>query len=225
MAVITISRQFGSGGDEIAELICKAANFHLFDKHMLAEMAQEAGLSEHEAVDYSEANYKVRTFLDRLLGRERALPPVRVWTEDKDGVRTKEEIWLNEAGALTLIQQAIRSAYRRDQMIIIGRGGQMVLQDQPKVLHVRIEAPREERVLWVRRWMQESGSPFADPVEARRAAQDLIDNRDAASADYLKAFYGVDWANTALYHLVLNTGKLSIETAAKIIIEAVKQIK
>jgi cytidylate kinase len=58
------------------------------------------------------------------------------------------------------------------------------------------------------------------PLEARRAALDLIEASDSASADYLKRFYGVDWSDPMRYHILLNSAKLSIEQAANLIIAA-----
>ena len=63
MTVITISRQYGSGGDVIADWICKKIGYHLFDKHILVKAALDVGLSEQEVFDYSEDTYKVRNFL------------------------------------------------------------------------------------------------------------------------------------------------------------------
>jgi cytidylate kinase len=60
-------------------------------------------------------------------------------------------------------------------------------------------------------------------TELRRAAQDRIVERDAASADYLKRFYKVAWEDPLLYHLVINTGKVSLEQAAQIIVMLAKE--
>ncbi len=82
MATITISRQFDSGGDEIANTISAITGYCLFDKHILARAAFDAELSDHEIIDYSEENFKVKNFLDRLLGRSLQLAKVQVWKED-----------------------------------------------------------------------------------------------------------------------------------------------
>lgn len=66
---------------------------------------------------------------------------------------------------------------------------------------------------------------FGDSIEARRIAQDLIEKRDIASADYLKRFYNVDWSDAGIYHLVINTGKLSIENAAGLIVDLIRQFE
>lgn len=225
MAVITISRQYGSGGDEIVELICKTTGYQIFDKHIIAAAAVEAGLSDQEVIDFAEGNYKVKNFLDRLLGISRPVAQLRVWKENSSGERTAEEMPLNEENALALVKKAIEYAYNLGNMVIVGRGGQVVLRDCPDVLHVRVEAPLEDRILRVRTSPIPINRPYQDSVKTRRAAQDVIAINDAASADYLKRFYGVDWADPLLYHLLINTSKLQVEPAAQVIIEAARQLE
>ena len=69
MAIITISRQVGSGSEEIASQVAKLLGYRQFDKRLMIQAAAEMGLSESEVVDFSEENYKTAGFLDRLLGR------------------------------------------------------------------------------------------------------------------------------------------------------------
>ena len=225
MSVITISRQYGSGGDEIAEVISKKTGYRIFDKHLLARAAREAGFSEQEIVDYSEDHYKVKSFFERLFGRSRPVAQMRTWVEVKSGVRTSEELSLSEEQALAFVRKAIRTAYELGNMIIIGRGGQVILRDKPGVLHVRVEAPLDERIQRVRSYPELAQRSFSDSVEARRAAHDLILNSDAASKDYLKRFYDVDWSDSSLYHLIINTGKLSVDQAAGIIVDLLRHLE
>lgn len=220
MSVITISRQFGSGGDEIAALICKQTGFKLFDKHLLAVAAFESGLADQEIVDYCEDNFKVKNFFERLFSPSRPVAQARIWKEDVHGVRVVEEMPLNEDHALACVQKAVQRAYQLGDFVIVGRGGQALLKDHPEVLHVRVIAPNEDRLLRVRNSPVMAGHTYSDAAEERRATQVLLENRDAASARYLKRFYGVDWADPGLYHLLINTGKLPLEAAARLIIES-----
>lgn len=222
MTVITISRQYGSGGDEIADRVCKAMNFRQFDKRVIAAAAMDAGLSDQEIIDYSEENYKVKNFFDRLLRRPQRLVTATTWREDPSGIRVKEEMHLNEVHAVLLVQKAVEAAYRIGEYVIIGRGGQVILKDKSDVLHVRIEAPLEDRIQRMKNMLHQDKNLPLDTVETRRVAQDLIDLRDAASADYIKQFYGIDWSDHQLYHLILNTGKLSIDLATGILSETLR---
>ncbi|RPJ48846.1 MAG: cytidylate kinase-like family protein [Chloroflexi bacterium] len=224
MAIITISRQYGSGGDEIAEQVCELLGYQYFDKRMIARATADAGLSEQEIVDYSEENHKVRSFLDRLFGRQAVVAQTRVWREDATGVRSAEDIKLSEETALSLVQKAVRSAYKVGNMVIVGRGGQVILKEGPDVLHVRIEAPLEERIQRVKEQIRATHKLFHADIELRREAQDLIIERDAASADYLHRFYHVDWADPLLYHLIINTGKLSTGKAIEVIAQIAREI-
>jgi cytidylate kinase len=225
MAVITISRQFGSGGDEIAEIISKETGYRIFDKQLLVKATHEAGLSSQEIVDYSEDHYKAQNFLDRLFGRSRTVAQMSTWVEAKDGVRITEQLSVNEEQALGFVRKAVIAAHKMGDMVIVGRGGQAILHDRPDVLHVRVEAPLEERIMRVRSDPEIARRGYGDAVEARRIAQDLIEKSDIASADYLKRFYNVDWSDSSLYHLIINTGKLNVDKAAGIIVELIKNIE
>jgi len=217
MTTITISRQTGSGGDEIAHRLCEILGYRAFDKHMLAQAAALSGFSEQEVIDYSEENYKVRSFLDRLFNRSVPLATMRVWEEDTGGILTAEDLKLSEEMALKLVQKAIHSAHHTGKLVIVGRGGQSILKDVTDVLHVRIEAPLEDRIQRVKEQNRQVRRSFNASIDLRREAQNWIVRRDEASADYLKRFYNIDWADPMLYHVVINTGKLSLEQAARTI--------
>ncbi len=224
MSVITLSRQYGSGGDEIAQRLCQHGGCRLFDKHMLIQAALEAGLSEQEVFDYSEQNYKVKNLFERLFGRLEPIAQMSVWEESADGVRIVAVRDLDEEDALALVRRAVEAAHQNGNFIIMGRGGQVILRDYPDVLHVRIEAPLEERISRVRARLRDQGFTYSTLVEERRAAQDLIAANDMASADYLKRIYNVDWADPQLYHLTINTGRTNLDLAAHIIWEAALQL-
>lgn len=221
MTVITISRQFGSGGDEIASQVSKMLGYKQFDKHLITLAAQEAGISEQEVIDYSEENHKIRSFLDRLFDRSRPVVRTRIWKEDSTGTRTTEEIHLTEDSAVALVKKAVRSAYEAGNLVIVGRGGQMILKDESDVLHVRIEAPLEMRIQRVKNDMKHSRKEYNAHIDIRREAQDLIIEKDNKSRDYIERFYQANWDDPLLYHIVLNTGRLSIDQAAQMIVDLV----
>jgi len=217
MGVITISRQIGSGGEEIANQLCMVLGYQQFDKRLIVQAAAESGLTEQEAIDYSEENHKVGSFIDRLFNRSTTVLHARVWKEDPSGARISEEVKLSEEAVVALVEHAIRSAGRMGNLIILGRAGQVILKDLPEALHIRIEGPMETRIQRIKDQFRSSRRAFHADIDLRREAQDWINQRDDASADYLKHFYGVDWADPLLYHLVINTGRVSVEQAVEII--------
>jgi CMP/dCMP kinase len=223
MAVITISRQYGSGGDEIAARVSRIMGYRLFDKYLILRAAAESGLTNKDAVDFCEENYKLQGFFDRLYSRTRQAAQAWNWVDEAG--RAREDFPLDEEMAISLVRKAVSGAYKTGNMVILGRGGQVILQEHHDVLHVRIEAPLENRILAVRGKLLETHSPNRDPIDARRSAQDLIDTRDASSADYLRRFYGVDWADPMLYHAVFNTGRIDLELTAETIAELAMRLQ
>jgi LacI family transcriptional regulator len=216
MAVITISRQYGSGGDEVATRICEMLGYRCFDKRLMAQIASEMTLSDSEIVDFSEDDYKVRSFLDLLFGAStpRTVAQVRSWKEDATGARVPEVKLLDENQAIALVQATIEASYKQGNIVIVGRGGQAILKDKPGVVHVRIEAPLEIRV---KRIQDQKNIDTA-------AALEMVTERDKASADYLKRFHDIDWSDPALYHLVINTGQWNTEATAHLIVNAVSYL-
>lgn len=214
MAVITISRQYGSGGDQIAAQVCEMLGYRYFDKRLMAQVAAEVGLSPDEIVDFSEDDYQVRGFLERLFGwgrGSRVVAQTGTWGETPGGVKVKAVAALDEVQSITLVQSVIEAAYKHNNVVIVGRGGQAILKEMSGVLHVRIEAPLEAQSL---RIQERENVSLAE-------AREIVLKHDRAAADYLKRFYNIDWADSQLYDLVINTGKLNAEATAHLIATAV----
>lgn len=213
MTVITISRQRGTGSREIATEVAKLLGYRHFDKWSIVKVAAEMGLSESEVIDFSEEDYQVSGFLERLLGRHpQTGPKIPIHKRDGAGTETITVEQLDEAVCVDLIQAAVQAAYQQGEMVILGRGSQAILQGKPKTFHVRIVAPLDDRV---RRIMVEH-EEFT-----RTDAQNWAIRQDRKISEYLKHFYDISWEDPTLYHLVINVGKLEPWQAAKIITDAV----
>jgi len=225
MAVITISRQYGSGGDQIADLLCQRLMYHQFDKRLIVKAAQEVGLSERIAVDYSEDTHKVQSFLERLFRNTASSAQMLAWTEDPSLASSPEKTDLTDLAVLGLVKRAVYAAWKLDNMVIVGRGGQVLLKDSAGVLHIRIEAPMEDRIQRIKGQLKHDQYKYNADIEARRMAQDLILKRDVASADYIKRYFEADWDDLMLYHAVLNTGKLTPEQAVESIVTMVHSME
>jgi cytidylate kinase len=196
--------------------VCKLLGYRYFDKTMLAQVAADLELSEAEAVDFSEDNYKIQGFLERILGwsRPEAVAQVKSWTVDVTGAKTPTVINLDEAHSTTLTRITIERAYEHGNIVIVGRGGQAILKDRPAALHVRIVASFNARV---QRLHDRANMSYG-------GAKDTALKHDFASAEYLKRFHDIDWADPMQYDLVINTSRLSLETAAQLIIQAVASL-
>ncbi|HSO28197.1 MAG TPA: cytidylate kinase-like family protein, partial [Anaerolineales bacterium] len=138
---------------------------------------------------------------------------LRSWRQDISGARVQEIERLDHEQVLALIQSVILSVYNRDNFMIVGRGGQAILQDRHGVLHVRIEAPVEMRIQRV--------MALQNLDEAEAAA--LVKQRDRAALEYLQRFYNINPSDSSLYHLILNTDHLKSRTAVDVICTAIAQ--
>ncbi|MBN2304834.1 MAG: cytidylate kinase-like family protein [Anaerolineae bacterium] len=215
MAVITISRQVGSGGDEIAARVRDRLSYTYFDKRLMVEAAAEVGLCDHEVIDFSEDRYHVRSFLSRLL-REgpRPIDHVTIRQRDPGGGETLTSQALDEEQCIQLIRHTILSAHDKGNIVIVGRGGQAILLDKPGVLHVRIIAPLENRIQAMK---QEGKSGIAE-------IKTMLARSDRATAQYVRRFHGIEWDDPAHYHLILNTALMGIDAAVETIITAARQV-
>lgn len=216
MATITVSREYGSGGDEVATRVSELLGYQYFDKTLMAQIVAETGLSESEIVDFSEDNYRARSFLDRLLSWRgpREIARVSTWSEDAAGARSRETAILNEAQGIALVQAALQAAHKKGSVVILGRGGQAILKGVPGVLHVRIQAPMETRFTRI---------STTESIRLMGLRKEIVEH-DQATADYLKRFYGIDWADPAHYDLVINMVQLSVEATAQLIADAAKSL-
>jgi CMP/dCMP kinase len=212
MPVITISRQYGSGAVEVAERVCELLGYTYFDKNLMVKVAREMGISEEGVVDFSEDQYRMRSFFERLFGRRRIRTEV---SELGDREATSRTDALSESEGIELVRKTVLEAHKHDNVVVVGRGGQAILRESPRVLHVRLHAPFGARALRVK---ERSDLTFGQ-------ATDLVRRKDESAARYLERFHEIDWDNTMLYHLVINTGKWELSDVAEIIINALSHLK
>ena len=114
---------------------------------------------------------------------------------------------LSREDIISLIEHVIRAAADRGNVVIVGRGAQVVLADRPDALHVRVIAPIPFRC---GRIVEREG---VDPEEA----MELIRRTDRDRARYLRQYYRVDWEDGNLYHLTINTERTGVDLAARLI--------
>jgi cytidylate kinase len=207
MATITISREAGSGGEEIATRVCGILGYQFFNRQLMLTVATDLGLSEEEVIDYSADAFKTRSFIDVLLRRTQPVATVTTRGRDAMGGVTVSTSVLDEEHCLRLMRSAMREVHQRGNVVIVGRGSQALLQQMLGTLHVRIVAPFELRA---RRVSEEEG--FSEE-EARR----VVEERDRARAQYLSTLYGVEWDDTSLYDLVVSTRQMDLGSVAQLI--------
>jgi cytidylate kinase len=203
MAVITISRELGSEGDVIADLVCQELGYRRVDKAMLMEIAKEAGV-DVEAVLAKERGFAKRSTLisSEMTALRRRQPGV---FERGGG--------LDDQTYERIVRQAMEQFAEQGDVVIVGRGGQMVLRDWPMALHVRLYALLDVRVQRVRQRVN-----ISEHEAKRRIAES-----DEQKRQYIRHMHtNANWKDLKHYHLIINTAHVSPEVAAQIIVLAAK---
>ena len=205
MAVITISRELGSEGDKICDLICEHLEFCRVDKAVLMHIAEEAGI-DAEAVLEMEKGFTKRARL--VSGEMTSLYRKQRTAFEKKGV-------IDDLTYAEVVKNAVENYAQHGDVIIVGRGGQMLLRDWPNALHIRLFAPAE---VCAQRLMAREGISEA-------AALRLIEQSDEHKRQFIRQmFKNADWRNLKYYSLAIDTSKIAIETAARIVVLAAQAL-
>jgi len=197
--IITISRQYAAGGSEVARRVAGALGWSLVDNQLIDEVAVRAGLSREEVAEREE---RAPGFIERLARALAASAPEFVAPE----TGTVPE--LTEEDLLRITEKVVAELTAVGNVVVVGRAAPAVLAQRADALHVKIVAPRANRIA---RAMARRG------LDAKQAEKMLHDT-DANRGRYHKQYYGRDWDDPVNYDLVLNTGRLGIEGAMEVIV-------
>jgi cytidylate kinase len=197
MRAITISREYGSGGGEIAARLAKRLGWQLIDHEVVVRVAEKLHVSQEEAEEHDE---RVAGLASRIFKSLRLAHPTMPVTVDIPPSMDSRAFY---EARCRIIEGAVAS----EHVVIVGRGAQAQLEKRRDVLHVRIVAPFELRLAYV---MSREGLD-------REAAQARILKKDQERARYLETFYRRHPGDAHLYDLILNTGILDLECAAEVI--------
>jgi cytidylate kinase len=203
MAVITISRELGSRGSEIADLLCDRLGYCRVDKAMLGEVAAEAGVDVRAVLAKERAvSSRPRLISDQMTSLYGRAPSAFGRKGD-----------LDDQTYARIVKETMERFAREGNAVVIGRGGQIVLRDWPTALHVHLYAPPEVRVQRLRDRLNLS------ELEAKRR----VSTSDEQKRLYIRnAYNNANWKDAKHYHLMINTGYIAPEVATGLIFQAAK---
>ncbi len=210
MAVITISRQYASGGGEVAQIVAQKTNAILLDRELIYEVAQRLGLPEDVVSEHEERG---ETIIARLVSALRVSYPDSLSLPDITE-SPGEFPDLSNRALVQVTEQVMQQAASSENVVIVGRGSQFVLRNHPRALHVHVYAPFDVRVQNV----------MTEQSVGRNEAERIVKDFDGARARYARHFYHADWQAPEHYHLLVNCGTLSRELAADLICQAARAI-
>ena len=194
--VITIGREYGSGGGTVARRLSDRLGWRLIDDCLVAEIAKNARASPEAVRAHQET---VDPWFHRIM---KAL-----WRGGFEGSATgpENEAWDAESIA-QLWHRVILEAAGIGNCVAVGRGAQCLLQNHADAFHVYVYAPMPERVKRLSEREHVTGDVAAAAAE-----------RDRQRAAYIRHHFNEEWTNPHLYHLMLCSG-IGIEKAAETVI-------
>jgi cytidylate kinase len=204
MPLITISRQFGSGGSEIAERVARALDWHLYDNAVVNEVAKRLGMQPAEV---SAREERVPSLPERIasamaLGMPEVMPTV-----------ADLPLRPNEDRISEMTTRVMEEAVLAGPAVLVGRGAQSMLASRADALHVFCYAPPEALASYA----------VSNLGVAREDAARVVAENNHQREQYVKRHWKRDWRDFANYHLCVNTAWLGIDGAAELIVHLARE--
>ena len=190
--IITISREFGSGGHFIGEEVAKKLGIAYYDKNIINEIAEKSGLSPEYIQENAELSPKKGLFAYAFAGR------------DITGKSVEDMVY--EAQRKVILELA-----DKESCVIIGRNADYILKDRDDVLNVFIHGDTPEKIQRITRLYN---------VEEQKVVKMMADTDKRRMANY-NFYTDQKWGKASNYTLCLNSSKLGYDRCEKIIMECI----
>jgi len=197
MAVLTISRQFGAGGITLGKMIADKLGYTFADTEIIQEIAKEANVSPQWVESFEkEAGTKLSRVISSMVSQK--------WI---DRILKNERGYLDEQIYLDYLVLIIAKMADENNVVILGRGSQYILNDHPDAYHILLVNEFENRVAFmVERYNM-----------SRKKATQVVNNEDKRRTNLYRTLGKVDYDNPNLYHLVLNMNRINLELAQSMV--------
>lgn len=182
--IITIEREYGCGGGEIAQKVASSLGWKLWDQGLTEEIARLAHCPKAVVEAREERNDPLYYRLLKSFMRgsyEGSINAPRLNLVDSETI-------------LRITRRVVEHAVELGNCIIVGRGSQQFLKDRTDTLRIFLYAPKPDKV---RRLIARG--------KGERKAEELVDTVDRERADFIQRYFNVEWPDRAIYHTMMNT--------------------
>lgn len=202
--VITIGRQFGSGGSEIGRIVAQKLGIKYYDKELLAAAAKSSGVNTEffEASDERSPSFFAST---------------NIWSFNIGynlGNFFSTEVSFSDDNLYRAQSETIQALADESPCVIVGRSADHVLRNHPCIISVFISSSEEE---CIKRIIARGDS------NNETSAREMAEKKNKLRANYYNFYTDKEWGNATSYDLCVDSSKLSIEQVADIIVEYVKK--
>lgn len=193
--IITISREFGSGGHTIAQMVADQLGIAFYDGQLITEVARKSGLSEEFIKEHEEYASHSNSFLYQL-------------AMSTAGTFGYPSVYQKLYEAQTHVIEELAD---KESCVIVGRCADYILRDREDCLHVFIHADTAHRAAHV---IERYG-------ETEKPTEQRLKDKDNRRRNYYRFHTDREWGVCANYHLALDSGALGEEKCARLIIQAI----
>ena len=190
--IITISRQFGSGGRTIAKSVAEKLGYKYYDKEIIEKVSEMTGFDPkyiEENGEYAPGK-SIFSLAGSFISSSRSM----------GGMSAYDYLWVMQRNAVIEIAD-------EGDCVIVGRCADYILRDRPDAMHVFIHAPMESRAeRIVKKYGESDKKPF-----------DRLKEKDSKRSVNYKHFTGETWGDARNYDLCLNSDKLTIRKCVEVI--------
>jgi len=204
MPIVTVSRQYGSGGSEVAELVATALGWTLYDNAVVEQVAARLRMTPAEV---SAREERVPSLVERMASAMAlGVPEVMPVVGEMANVPSEERM-------VMVTKRVIEDAVAAGPAVLVGRGAQCMLARRSDALHVYCYAPQED----LDRYVIEN--LHVPPAEAHKRVMETNQQREA----YVRLHWKRSWRDVANYDLCVNTASLGLDGAARLVTEVAKE--
>jgi len=197
MAVITINRDFASGGRRLGRLLAKRIDYQYVDKSLFQKIAEDLNVSERTLESFEKSReYRISNIFSKLFSKNYIQ---RIVGHDKSVVEEQE--YQNS------LKNLILGVVQEDNVVIIGRAAYFFLKDMENCYHIRLFAPMD----WRKQYAVEILGIPRDKVQA------IIEKRDITELWCNRLICGELFNDHSLFHLTLNMTSIPFEKAIEIV--------
>lgn len=194
-AVITIGRQFGSGGREVGEKLAKQLGIPYYDKELILLSAKKSGLSP-DVLEEADEKAASSFWYSMSLGAPSQNPQPAYFYD----MPVNDKLFL-------LQSEVIQTAANQGPCVIVGRCADYVLRDCPGCAHVFVHASEQFRI-------ERIAKLYSLP---RGKAEDLMRKTDKKRLSYYNYYSDSKWGDARNYHLCIDSGVLGIDETVELI--------
>jgi cytidylate kinase len=198
--IITVEREYGCGGGEIAKHLSERLGWKLWDHLLTEEIARLANCTKAAVEQREERTDPLyyRLFKSFLRGSY------------EGSINAQKLNLVDSENILKMTERVVQHAAKKGECVIVGRGSQLFLKDRPDTFRVFLYAPREDKV---RRLLARG--------KTEKEALDLVDTVDRERAGFIEKYFHVEWPDRAVYHVMINTA-VGDDTVVQTILNCMK---